>query len=228
MEGVWTIVLLYCNILRVLFQSLISLFGLSITFRMISRSEVKLHVQCSSEGLEEVGYEFCTASEVTWLGTPCLEKNMRMKSCASWGDVMYHESGWRVTAWEMINNDMDFIEKLPHLLVHLNSSHCWSALQAVTLHPDSWYITSPQLHNSSFYMSFPSMVFQAMSLLIAVQNSYPTSSSPSELHWTWSFTSLLDIILKVMDKPNKLIRLWNSTSEYIATTNKTIGPNSFH
>jgi len=30
---------------------------------------------------------------------------------------------------------------------------------------------------------------------------YPTSSSPSELHWTWSYTSLPDIILKVMDKP---------------------------
>src|SRR5882724_10696365 len=31
-----------------------------------------------------------------------------------------------------------------------------------------------------------------------------------------------------MDKPNELIRLWNSTSESIATTNKTIGLNSFH
>src|SRR5882724_13318087 len=31
-----------------------------------------------------------------------------------------------------------------------------------------------------------------------------------------------------MDKPNERIRLWNSTSESIATTNKTIGPNSFH
>jgi len=42
------------------------------------------------------------------------------------------------------------------------------------------------------------------------------------------FTSLPDIILKVMDQPNKLIRLWNSISESIAITNKTIGPNSFH
>jgi len=35
---------------------------------MISGSEVKHHVQCSSEGLEEVGYEFHTAigSDVTW------------------------------------------------------------------------------------------------------------------------------------------------------------------
>src|SRR5882672_3953125 len=31
-----------------------------------------------------------------------------------------------------------------------------------------------------------------------------------------------------MDKLNKLIRLWYSTSQYIATTNKTIGPNSFN
>src|SRR5882724_7947987 len=45
---------------EVLFQSLISSFSLSITFRMISGSEVKLHVQCFSKGLEEVGYEFCT------------------------------------------------------------------------------------------------------------------------------------------------------------------------
>jgi len=47
--------------LEVLFQSLISSFSLSITFRMISGSEVKLHVKCSSKGLEEVGYEFHTA-----------------------------------------------------------------------------------------------------------------------------------------------------------------------
>jgi len=54
--------------LEVLFQSLISSFGLSITFRMISGSEVKLHVQCGSEGPEEVGYEFHTMirSDVAW------------------------------------------------------------------------------------------------------------------------------------------------------------------
>ena len=62
MEGVGPIVLLAVAIdLEVLFQSLISLFNLSITFGMISRSEVKLHVQCSSESMEEVGYEFHTA-----------------------------------------------------------------------------------------------------------------------------------------------------------------------
>src|SRR5882724_3801189 len=31
-----------------------------------------------------------------------------------------------------------------------------------------------------------------------------------------------------MDKPNERTRLWNSTSKSIATTNKTIGLNSFH
>ena len=36
-------------------------------------------------------------------------------------------------------------------------------------------------------------------------------SNPLEPHWTWSFTSLPDILPKVTDKPNKLIRLWNST-----------------
>src|SRR5882724_1043163 len=53
---------------EVLFQSLISLFSLSITFGMISRSEVKLHVQCSSKGPEEVGHEFRTTigSDMAW------------------------------------------------------------------------------------------------------------------------------------------------------------------
>src|SRR5882724_3630268 len=46
---------------EVLFQSLISSFGLSITFGVISGSEVKLHVQCSSKGPEEVRYEFRAA-----------------------------------------------------------------------------------------------------------------------------------------------------------------------
>jgi len=54
--------------LEVLFQSLISLFYLSITFRMISGSEVKLHVQHSSERPKEVGYEFhaMIRSDVAW------------------------------------------------------------------------------------------------------------------------------------------------------------------
>jgi len=46
---------------EVLFQSLISSFGLSITFGMISRCEVKLHVRRGSEGAEKVGYKFHAA-----------------------------------------------------------------------------------------------------------------------------------------------------------------------
>jgi len=46
---------------EVLFQSLIISFSLSITFRVISGSEVKLHVQRSSEGPEEVRYKFRAA-----------------------------------------------------------------------------------------------------------------------------------------------------------------------
>ena len=82
------------------------------------------------------------------------------------------------------------------------------------------------LHNCSFSMFSPSTVSPVTSLLIMVQNLYPTFSGPSELHWTWSYTLLLDIIQKVMDKLNKLIRLWNSTNKSIATTSKTIGLNS--
>ena len=94
----------------------------------------------------------------------------------------------------------------------------------------SWPMTQSHLsnlHNYSFFTSFPSVVSQATSLLTVAWNSFPTSSSPLEWHWTWSYTSLLDIILKVMVRWNELIRLWNSTSESIATLNKTIGPNSF-
>ena len=69
MEGVRTYCLVgSCNRLGGTVPSLISLFGLSLTFRMISRSEVKFHVQCGSEGPEEVGYEFHTMieSDVAW------------------------------------------------------------------------------------------------------------------------------------------------------------------
>jgi len=53
---------------EVLFQSLIISFSLSIIFRMISISEVKLYVKCGSEGLEKVGYKFPTMirSDLTW------------------------------------------------------------------------------------------------------------------------------------------------------------------
>ena len=61
---------------EVLFQSLISLFRLSITFRMVSGSEVKFHVQCGSEGLEEVGNEFRAAVGSDMAGDTMLGKDM--------------------------------------------------------------------------------------------------------------------------------------------------------
>ena len=61
---------------EVLFQSLVCLFSLSITLGMISRSEVKLHFECSSEGPEEVGYEFraTIGSDLAW--NTMLRENM--------------------------------------------------------------------------------------------------------------------------------------------------------
>ena len=42
---------------NVLFQGLICLFSLSVSFRMITGGEVEFHIQGCSEGLEEVGYK---------------------------------------------------------------------------------------------------------------------------------------------------------------------------
>ena len=44
------------------------MFSLSITFRMITRSEMQLHVQSDSERVEEMGDEFGSAirSDVAW------------------------------------------------------------------------------------------------------------------------------------------------------------------
>ncbi len=69
---------------EVLFQGLVDTFGLSIAFRMISGGEVKVHIESFAEGTEEE----CETnseprSEVTWEGTPCLEKTWRMNSSAS-------------------------------------------------------------------------------------------------------------------------------------------------
>jgi len=43
---------------EVLFPSLVQWFSLTIAFRVISRSEVESHVQCISEGPEEVRHKF--------------------------------------------------------------------------------------------------------------------------------------------------------------------------
>src|SRR6266481_1598677 len=43
---------------EVLFQSLVSALGLSVTFQVVSRGEVQLHVQGGAKGPEELGHEF--------------------------------------------------------------------------------------------------------------------------------------------------------------------------
>ena len=68
MKGVQTNCLVVAIDSEVLFQSLNSLFGLSVTFGMISGSEMKFHVQCGSEGPEEVGNKFraTIGGDVAW------------------------------------------------------------------------------------------------------------------------------------------------------------------
>lgn len=46
---------------EILFQCLVGSFRLTVTFGMISGSEVEFHVQSFSERLEEVGHEFRTS-----------------------------------------------------------------------------------------------------------------------------------------------------------------------
>jgi len=55
---------------------------------MIPGSEMKFHVQCGSEGLEEVGYEFRAAIRIDVAWNTMLGEDWRMNSCASCGDVM--------------------------------------------------------------------------------------------------------------------------------------------
>jgi len=71
-------------------------------------------------------------------------------------------------------------------------------------------------------MSFPSTVSQTTSLSNHSTEFISHFFHPLELHWTWSFTSLPDIILKVMDKLNKLIRLWNIDLSLLATTKRQL------
>jgi len=101
--------------------------------------------------------------------------------------------------WNSIS--MDFIEKLPpsssytSILVIVD---CLSKqLLFIQTHNTSCLCN---LHNSLFFTSSPSMMSLAMSLLTAAWNSSCIFSTPSEWHWTSSFTSHQDIILKAMDK----------------------------
>jgi hypothetical protein len=49
------VLLVVAEYTEVLFECLIESFSLSISFRMIARGEVNLHVQCLSKGSEEAG-----------------------------------------------------------------------------------------------------------------------------------------------------------------------------
>ena len=60
-QGISVILLTIAKYPQVLFQGLIGLFGLSITFGMVSRGEVELHVKCFSEGAEKLGNELGTS-----------------------------------------------------------------------------------------------------------------------------------------------------------------------
>jgi len=85
--------------------------------------------------------------------------------------------------WNSIS--MDFIEKLPS-----SSSYTLILVIVDCLSKQSLFfpthdtITSPQLVQLFVLHVFSSMAFQAMSLPIVAWNLYPTSSGPSEPHWT--------------------------------------------
>jgi len=79
--------------------------------------------------------------------------------------------------WNSIS--MNFIEKLPPSSGYTSILVIVDHLSKQSLFiPTHDTITSLNLHNSLFYMAFPSTVSQATPLPIAVWNLYPTSSSP--------------------------------------------------
>ena len=63
----------------VLFQSLISSFSLSITFRVITRGKMKLHVETETERSEEVRDEFGTSVRSDMARDTVLRKDMNDK-----------------------------------------------------------------------------------------------------------------------------------------------------
>jgi hypothetical protein len=62
------VLLVVAGYTEVLFECLIESFSLSISFRMIARGEVNLHVQCLPKGLEEAGNKLgsAVASNMRW------------------------------------------------------------------------------------------------------------------------------------------------------------------
>jgi len=90
---------------EVLFQSLISLFGFPLPSGWF-QSEVKLHVQCSSEGLEE--WDMNSVLWWKWCGLDTV-----LGKCVEWRVVQVEwcdgivSSGWRVTA---LRDDQQWLE----------------------------------------------------------------------------------------------------------------------
>ena len=118
---------------------------------------------------------------------------------------------------------LDFIEKI------LPSSSSYTAILVIIDHlsTQGLFILTHNMITSQFSTSSPNMVSQATSLPIMDPSLSHTSSSPLELHSTWSFISLLDTTLREMDRWNKWTRLCNSTFESTATTSKTTGTSFF-
>ena len=127
--------------------------------------------------------------------------------------------------WNSIS--MDFIEQLPEsssftiiliVVVRLQSKG-FSSQWPMKWTPWSWPV-------SSYSMSSQNMEFHHMSPLTMAPSLSPTFSA----HWAKSLIWLcilpLDIIWRVMDKQNGLIRGWSNSPIVTATTNRTTGLNS--
>ena len=73
---------------EVLFESLVRLLGLTISFWVITRGEMQGHSECFPSERKKWETNSEPLSEVTWVGTPCLENTCMTKSLASSGEVM--------------------------------------------------------------------------------------------------------------------------------------------
>ena len=91
----------------------------------------------------------------------------------------------------------------------------------------SWHMIKsmlPKLQSYSFIMYSPSTVYRFMSLVTTDWNSLCSSSNCLECCSTSSYTSLQDIILKLMASPKEPTKPLNSTCIIIAPISKTTGP----
>ena len=80
-QGVPVILLIIAKYPQVLFQGLVGLFGLSITFGMISRGEVELHVKCFSKRAEKLGNKLGTPVRGYMFRNVMLREDMHDEYC---------------------------------------------------------------------------------------------------------------------------------------------------